>query len=43
MKNVTAIVEKEKKQWNPVKKKMAPWVDLKKLDKAYRPKRRFFS
>jgi hypothetical protein len=30
-----SIVRKEKSQWNPMTKKMAPWVDLKKLNKAY--------
>ena len=38
LKSITAIVNKEKKQWNPVTKKMAPWVDVKKLDKAYKKK-----
>jgi Mg-chelatase subunit ChlD len=42
LKCITNIVEKEEKQWDPVKKKMAPWVDLKKIDKAYRPKRGLF-
>jgi hypothetical protein len=29
------IVKKEKHQWNPITKKVAPWVDIKKLNKAY--------
>jgi hypothetical protein len=35
IKSITAIVNKEKKQWNPVTRKVGPWVDVKKLDKAY--------
>lgn len=38
MKRVTSMVNQESKQWNPVKKKMMPWIDLKKLDKAYNKK-----
>lgn len=36
------MVENEQKQWDPVKKRMAPWVDMKVLDKIYRPKRKLF-
>jgi hypothetical protein len=32
---VTALVNKEKKQWNPVSKKMEPWFDARRLKKAY--------
>lgn len=42
LKCITEMVQKEQKQWDPVKKRMAPWVDLKKLDKTYRPKRNLF-
>jgi len=35
-KHIEKIVEKhEQKQWNPVKKTITPWVDVKKLNKAY--------
>jgi hypothetical protein len=29
------LVDVESKQWNPITKKLAPWIDLKKLNKAY--------
>ena len=32
---LSTIVAKEKSQWIPVTKMMQPWVDLKKLNKAY--------
>jgi hypothetical protein len=32
---VAKMVDKEKKQWNPVKQKMEPWVDVKRLKKEY--------
>jgi hypothetical protein len=32
---LSKIVEKEKRQWNPVTKRIQPWVDLKKLNKTY--------
>jgi Mg-chelatase subunit ChlD len=32
---ISTMLKDEKKQWNPVTKKMAPWVDVKKLDKMY--------
>lgn len=38
MKSITDIVGREKKQWNPITKKLNPWIDLKKLDKAYKKK-----
>lgn len=38
MKHISNLVDKENKQWNPLTKKMAPWVNLKKLDKAYKSK-----
>ena len=33
--DVDRIVKKENNQWNPISKKVQPWVDLKKLNKAY--------
>eukprot|EP00521_Asterionellopsis_glacialis_P017026 CAMPEP_0195291352 /NCGR_PEP_ID=MMETSP0707-20130614/7745_1 /TAXON_ID=33640 /ORGANISM="Asterionellopsis glacialis, Strain CCMP134" /LENGTH=395 /DNA_ID=CAMNT_0040351657 /DNA_START=52 /DNA_END=1239 /DNA_ORIENTATION=+ len=35
MKEVSILLEKEEKQWNPVKKRVMPWIDLKKLNKKY--------
>eukprot|EP00545_Synedropsis_sp_CCMP1620_P009423 CAMPEP_0119015600 /NCGR_PEP_ID=MMETSP1176-20130426/11282_1 /TAXON_ID=265551 /ORGANISM="Synedropsis recta cf, Strain CCMP1620" /LENGTH=390 /DNA_ID=CAMNT_0006968907 /DNA_START=136 /DNA_END=1308 /DNA_ORIENTATION=+ len=32
---ITDIVSREKKQWNTVTKKVSPWINIKKLDKAY--------
>jgi hypothetical protein len=32
---VAELVAKEKKQWNPVVKKMTPWIDMKRLNKDY--------
>lgn len=29
------IMKKENNQWNPITKKVQPWVDVKKLNKAY--------
>jgi hypothetical protein len=29
---VKVLIEKEKRQWNPVKKKMMPWIDLDRLE-----------
>jgi hypothetical protein len=33
--HVSALLEKEPKQWHPITKKLAPWVDLKHLSKTY--------
>jgi hypothetical protein len=33
--DVSRMVKKEKPQWCPITKKVQPWVDLKKLNKAY--------
>jgi len=33
--HIAAIVKKEKKQWNPIKKKMMPWIDMYQLSKIY--------
>jgi hypothetical protein len=35
---VSALLENEPKQWNPITKKLAPWVDLKRLSKTYKSK-----
>jgi hypothetical protein len=32
---LSKIVQKEKRQWNPITKKVQPWVDMKQLNKAY--------
>ena len=32
---VSEIVRKEEKQWNPMTKKLTPWIDMKKLNKCY--------
>lgn len=29
------LLARESKQWNPITKQIAPWIDLKKLNKAY--------
>lgn len=34
-KRVENIVNGEKKQWNPIRKRMLPWVDIQKLNSAY--------
>ena len=36
VKGIQAIVSREKKQWNPVTKKLGPWVDVVKMDKLYK-------
>lgn len=33
--HIKTMAESEKKQWNPIHKKMMPWVDIKKLKRAY--------
>jgi hypothetical protein len=35
LKSVEMLLKNEMLQYNPVKKKMTPWIDLKKLDKIY--------
>lgn len=35
LKSITRSMESESKQWNPIKKKMSPWIDLKSLNKMY--------
>jgi hypothetical protein len=38
LKHIEKIVQNhEQKQYNPVKKTVMPWVDVKKLNKAYSP------
>lgn len=32
---VSKIVAKEKPQWNPITKRVQPWIDMKKLNKVY--------
>lgn len=32
---VSEVVSNESKQWNPITKKVAPWIDLAKLEKCY--------
>lgn len=36
MESIKKIMGKEKKQWNPIKKKAIPWIDMKKLNKVYK-------
>ena len=36
MRGMKHILSKEKLQWNPVKKKVTPWINLKQLDSMYR-------
>jgi hypothetical protein len=33
------VVQTEGKVWNPITRKVGPWIDLKQLNKMYRPKR----
>ena len=35
--DVTRLVANEKKTWNPVHKRMEPWIDMKRLKKDYGP------
>jgi len=35
LKAIKRIVDKEEWHWNPINKKVQPWVNVKKLDKAY--------
>uniref|UniRef100_A0A7S2EDQ8 Uncharacterized protein n=1 Tax=Ditylum brightwellii TaxID=49249 RepID=A0A7S2EDQ8_9STRA len=32
---ISDLVTREDFQWNPIKKKLAPWIDLKKLNRMY--------
>jgi len=38
LKVVESMLAKEKKQWNPMKRRLTPWIDTRKLDRAYRKK-----
>jgi hypothetical protein len=33
------VVKTEGKVWNPITRKVGPWIDMKQLNKMYRPKR----
>jgi len=35
LKRVEKIANGEKRQWNPIRKKMMPWIDVKKLNSVY--------
>ena len=35
VKTITRLTKSEGNQWNPIKKKMSPWVDLKELNNTY--------
>mmetsp|Transcript_4793 Transcript_4793/g.7226 ORF Transcript_4793/g.7226 Transcript_4793/m.7226 type:complete len:123 (+) Transcript_4793:316-684(+) len=35
LKEISRLLAKEDMQYNPIKKKMMPWMNLKKLDKEY--------
>jgi hypothetical protein len=35
LKELEVIVNREGKQWNPITKKLSPWIDMKKLKRAY--------
>jgi hypothetical protein len=32
---ISAIVQKESKQWNPISKRVEPWIDIKRLKRDY--------
>lgn len=32
---VSRLLAKEKKQWNPITKRLEPWIDMKKLKQQY--------
>ncbi|KAL9190696.1 hypothetical protein ACHAXT_000402 [Thalassiosira profunda] len=42
-KAVKTLLAKQQMQWNPMKKKVQPWIDVKKMDKIYSGKKSFFS
>eukprot|EP00543_Licmophora_paradoxa_P000481 CAMPEP_0202445096 /NCGR_PEP_ID=MMETSP1360-20130828/3979_1 /ASSEMBLY_ACC=CAM_ASM_000848 /TAXON_ID=515479 /ORGANISM="Licmophora paradoxa, Strain CCMP2313" /LENGTH=400 /DNA_ID=CAMNT_0049061249 /DNA_START=81 /DNA_END=1283 /DNA_ORIENTATION=+ len=37
-KSVEVMLRSEKNQWNPIRKKVMPWIDIKKLEKSYKTK-----
>lgn len=39
---LSTIIQKEKLQWNPNTKKMAPWIDMRVLNKTYKAKHWFW-
>merc|ERR1712013_661615 len=38
-KTVKNLLANQQGQWNPIKKKITPWIDIKKMDRVYGPKR----
>eukprot|EP00584_Thalassiosira_punctigera_P012876 CAMPEP_0172552070 /NCGR_PEP_ID=MMETSP1067-20121228/43612_1 /TAXON_ID=265564 ORGANISM="Thalassiosira punctigera, Strain Tpunct2005C2" /NCGR_SAMPLE_ID=MMETSP1067 /ASSEMBLY_ACC=CAM_ASM_000444 /LENGTH=412 /DNA_ID=CAMNT_0013339985 /DNA_START=219 /DNA_END=1454 /DNA_ORIENTATION=+ len=38
-KTVKNLLAKQQGQWNPIKRKVAPWIDMRKMDKIYGEKR----
>merc|ERR1712013_335679 len=38
-KTVKNLLGKQPGQWNPMKKRVAPWINVKKMDRVYGPKR----
>lgn len=41
-KTVKNLLARQKGQWNPIKKKVTPWIDVKKMDKIYSGKKFLF-
>jgi len=37
LRGVNHLLEDERSQWNPVKKKLTPWIDMKELERQCRP------
>lgn len=35
MKSIESLLKRESSQWNPIKQKVMPWIDMKKLHKCY--------
>ena len=38
MRGLDRLLKNEKLQWNPVKKKLTPWIDMKQLERQFRPR-----
>ena len=38
-KTVKGLLAKQRGQWNPIKRKVTPWIDVKKMDKMYGDKK----
>ncbi len=36
LRGVNHLLEDEKSQWNPVRKKLTPWIDMKELERRCR-------